>query len=68
MTESIKKLMIHVETLVRPVRATESRKLKMRRELLAHLTEALEEERAAGGSDAEALEPRPKKDGARRQH
>jgi len=40
-----KQLMIHVERIVRPVRATERRKLKMRRELLAHLQAALEEER-----------------------
>ncbi|HEY2585085.1 MAG TPA: hypothetical protein VGI81_04885 [Tepidisphaeraceae bacterium] len=38
-------LMIHVERIVRPVRAFESRKLQMRRELLAHLQETLEDER-----------------------
>jgi hypothetical protein len=38
-------LMIHVERIVRPVRAFESRKLQMRRELLGHLQEAMEDER-----------------------
>lgn len=38
-------LMVHVESIVRPVRATQRRKLGMRRELLAHLQAALDEER-----------------------
>ena len=38
-------LMIHVERIVRPVRASQSRKLRMRCELLAHLEAALDEER-----------------------
>jgi hypothetical protein len=38
-------LMIHVERIVRPVRATQRRKLRMRRELLAHMLAAFEEER-----------------------
>jgi hypothetical protein len=37
-------LMIHVERIVRPVRAGGKRKLRMRRELLAHLEAAMEEE------------------------
>jgi hypothetical protein len=40
----MKDLMIHVEEIVRPIRAFERRKLRMRRELLAHLSSALEEE------------------------
>src|SRR4051794_10273609 len=52
----MKELMIHVERIVRPVRAMESRKLRMRRELLAHLESALREEQAAGGSEAEILQ------------
>lgn len=44
-------LMIHVERIVRPLRATESRKLRMRRELLSHLKNAFDEE-IAGGADA----------------
>jgi hypothetical protein len=45
-------LMIHVERIVRPVRAMQSRKLRMRRELLAHLQAAYDEERAAGADEA----------------
>ena len=41
-------MMIHVERIVRPVRATARRKLQMRRELLAHLQATLEEEQTAG--------------------
>lgn len=50
-------LMTHVESIVRPVRANERRKLRMRRELLAHLDAALDEERALhpGGDPATAL-------------
>ncbi|HZZ42271.1 MAG TPA: hypothetical protein VFE58_04995 [Tepidisphaeraceae bacterium] len=39
-------LMIHVESIVRPIRATQSRKLRMRRELLTHLQAAYDEELA----------------------
>lgn len=53
MTE-LKELMIHVEGIVRPIRATEGRKLRMRRELLAHLQAALEEERERNAGEAEA--------------
>jgi hypothetical protein len=56
MTDLTRSLMIHVERIVRPVRATERRKLSMRRELLAHLTAALDEERTAGHADAAAFE------------
>jgi len=48
--------MIHVEQIVRPVRAFASRKLRMRQELLAHLRAALDEERAADGNEAAALQ------------
>lgn len=37
-------LMAHVESIVRPIRATEARKLRMRRELLLHLQSAYDEE------------------------
>ncbi len=49
-------LMIHVERIVRPVRARQSRKLRMRRELLAHLQAALEEDRAHAPDEPSALE------------
>jgi hypothetical protein len=49
-----KDLMIHVERIVRPVRADAS-KLRMRRELLAHLQAAYEEERARGLDEPAAL-------------
>ncbi|HVX86424.1 MAG TPA: hypothetical protein VH253_16700 [Phycisphaerae bacterium] len=45
MTDTTTALMIHVERIVRPLRATSARKLRMRRELLAHLQSALDEER-----------------------
>jgi hypothetical protein len=55
----MKEFMIAVERAVRPVQATEHRKLRMRQELLAHLTALFEEERARLGNDeaarAEAL-------------
>ncbi|HVT82403.1 MAG TPA: hypothetical protein VHM90_17305 [Phycisphaerae bacterium] len=51
-----KQMMIHVERIVRPVRATEGRKLQMRRELLAHLHLALEEETTSAGSEENAWE------------
>ena len=41
-------LMTHVERIVRPVRASASRKLRMRQELLAHLQQAVEDEQSAG--------------------
>jgi hypothetical protein len=48
--------MIMVERAVRPVRAGGARKLRMRQELLAHLTERFEAERARLGDDAAALD------------
>ncbi len=52
----IRELMICVERIVRPVRAFQSRKLKMRRELLNHLLSAVEEERGRGADDATAID------------
>ena len=49
-------LMIHVERIVRPVRARQSRKLRMRRELLGHLQAAMEEERGKGADEVAAFE------------
>jgi hypothetical protein len=49
-----KVLMLHVEQIVRPVRAFAARKLRMRREMLAHLRAAMEEERA---NDGDAVDP-----------
>lgn len=44
----------HVESIVRPVRATQARKLRMRRELLVHLESAHAEELARDPRDAVA--------------
>jgi hypothetical protein len=52
----MRELMIHVERAVRPVRAGVLRKLRMRRELLAHLTTIFEEEKARVGDEPAALE------------
>lgn len=49
-------LMKVVERSVRPVRVDKGRKLRMRQELLAHVTALYEEERARLGDDAAALE------------
>ena len=49
-------MMTHVEKIVRPVRAIQSRKLRMRRELLTHLQSALGEELARGIEESTALE------------
>jgi hypothetical protein len=57
----LKEMMLHVERIVRPVRAVERRKLQMRRELLGHLQTALEEERAAGAEPAAAWEAAKKR-------
>jgi hypothetical protein len=51
----MKELMIHVERVVRPVRAVASRKLRMRRELLAHMQSAVDEEMAAGADETIAI-------------
>jgi hypothetical protein len=49
--------MVHVERIVRPVAAFEPRKLRMRRELLAHLQQAVEEERGnADGNEPASVE------------
>jgi hypothetical protein len=52
----MKELMIHVERIVRPVRATQRRKLRMRQELLGHLEAAFREERERGIDATAALE------------
>jgi hypothetical protein len=51
----MKELMIHVERIVRPLRGDVS-KLRMRRELLAHLQAAYDQERGAGRNHDEALD------------
>lgn len=51
----MKELMIHVERIVRPIRATQSRKLRMRRELLEHLEDALTQERERCPDDPAAI-------------
>jgi len=56
MNEATKNLMTHVERIVRPLRAMQIRKLRMRRELLNHLQSALDEERAGGLDEIEAIE------------
>src|SRR5215831_15487238 len=48
-------LMVHVERAVRAVHASPARKRRMRQELLAHLTGLVEEEKARGGDEREAL-------------
>jgi hypothetical protein len=48
-------LMAAVERAVRPVRAGFARKMRMRQELLAHLTASYEEERARLGDDRAAV-------------
>jgi hypothetical protein len=50
-----KALMVEVERAVRPVRASQARKLRMREELLAHLTAIFEEEAARCGDEQNAL-------------
>ena len=45
-----------VERAIRPVRASISRKLKMREELLAHVTTVFEEEAVRLGDEQAALE------------
>ena len=47
----MKELMIHVERIVKPVVATQGRKLRMRMELLAHLQATLDEERHRSAGD-----------------
>ncbi|GMV91306.1 MAG: hypothetical protein AMXMBFR82_10840 [Candidatus Hydrogenedentota bacterium] len=50
----MKELRVHVERIVRPIRAGVLRKNRMRDELLGHLKTAFEEERFRTRSDAEA--------------
>ena len=52
----MRELRSHIEHIVRPIRATERRKYKMREELLAHLSGTLEEELAKGQTAEAALE------------
>jgi hypothetical protein len=52
----MKDLRIHVERIVRPIRASVPRKNKMREELLAHLRTAFDEERVDAATEDEALE------------
>jgi hypothetical protein len=52
----MKELMVAVERVVRPMRADPRRKMKMRQELLAHLTSAYEEAKARLGNESLALE------------
>jgi hypothetical protein len=47
--------MVHVERAVRAVHASPARKQRMRQELLAHLTGLVEEEKARGGDERQAL-------------
>ena len=47
-------LMIHVEKIVRPIRG-DSSKLRMRRELLAHLHASFEQERSRGSDEPTAI-------------
>src|SRR5262249_2965047 len=47
--------MVHVERVVRAVHASPARKRRMRQELLAHLTGLVEEEKARGGDERQAL-------------
>lgn len=57
MSEStLSQLKILVERAVRPVRASSSRKRKMREELLAHVTSVFEEEVARLANEQAALE------------
>src|SRR4029077_18968969 len=48
-------LKIHIERIVRPIRATAPRKLRMRRELLTHLKFAFAEECSASPDQTTAL-------------
>jgi hypothetical protein len=51
----MKELMVHVERAVRAVHASPARKRRVRQELLAHLTGLVEEEKARGGDEGQAL-------------
>ena len=49
-------MMTHIEQIVRPIRASMPRKLRIRRELLAHLQSAYDEERSRASDDATAMQ------------
>ncbi len=51
----MKELEVHVERAVRGVHAGPARKRRMRQELLAHLTGLVEEEKARGGDERQAI-------------
>lgn len=51
----MKELMVHVERAVRAVHASPARKRRMRQELLAHLRGLVEEEKARGVDEGQAL-------------
>jgi hypothetical protein len=51
----MKELMVHVERAVRAVQASPARKRRMRQELLDHLINLVEEEKARGSDEREAL-------------
>lgn len=51
----MKQLMIHIERAVRPIRAEESTKCKMREELHAHILEIYEEEFQKTGDEKQAI-------------
>lgn len=52
----MKELRVHVERIVRPIRASVLRKNRMREELLGHLNTAFEEERLNAKADTEAIQ------------
>jgi hypothetical protein len=52
----MKEFMIHVERIVRPLRASHARKMRMRQELLAHLQAAFDEDRDRCPDEATAAE------------
>lgn len=52
----MKELRVHVERIVRPIRAGVLRKNRMREELLGHLKIAFEEERLSARTDEEAVQ------------
>jgi hypothetical protein len=49
-------MLLHIEQIVRPIRASMPRKLRIRRELLAHLQSAYDEEKSRGLDDQPALQ------------
>lgn len=65
--ETATKLMILVERVVRPLRASTSRKRQIREELLAHVTAIFEEEVEKSGDEAVSLERTSQRLGAPRE-